>query len=108
MGELGDLPVQIVVLLGREKHKESHLILFLLLELLENVIKVDTLDEAVAFGDSKHCPLESDFICSIDHPCLEAHLCDVLHKEVAEFIDSTLGVREESSAKLGLSTFDDG
>ena len=81
--QFGDLAVQVVVLLSGEKHKEGHLGTLITLELLENLVKMDALDQAVALRDPKNSALEPHFIHCVDHPGFEAHLGEIPHEEMS-------------------------
>ena len=65
-------------------------------------------DEAVTLRDSEDCPLETNLVDRIDDPGFEAHLRDVFHEHLTDFVESLLSIGEESSAVVLLGPPDDG
>lgn len=94
--------------MGREKHKVDNFIAFRFKQIFENLIEVDGLYHAVAFGDSEYHFFESDLFVTIDNPGLEAHLSCLLHVDLANFINSLLVITEKTPAIVFLGAPNNG
>ena len=108
LNQLCQFSIKIVVFFGRVEDKEHHLAFLTFRYVLENIIKMEAVDEAVSFGDSEDCFFEPHFVIGCDDSKFEIDCCDIAHEELAEFVDPVLGVGEEGPAELLLAAADDG
>lgn len=102
-----NLAFEVVFTLGGVQHEEDHLDFLALLQLLEYIVEVNALGQAVAFSDPENGPFESDLFICVDNARPECDLSRRFHEDGPKLIHTGLGTGKKSSSKLLLTCSDD-